>query len=131
MDSDHYPLILGLEIYFTVKEGSILSPFGHGWMASCGRGSLELSRDIFLSPGNFIFEAQGVEAWNSIETHFCPLETLALKLKALTRALQSWSQKKKVIPQSSSPWPRNLFTSLRLLKTGDSYQTASCGCCTP
>lgn len=34
------------------------------------------------------------EAWNSVEVRFSLQETLSLKLKALTRALQSWSQKK-------------------------------------
>jgi len=33
------------------------------------------------------------QAWNSVEACSCPLETLSLKLKTLTRSLQSWSQK--------------------------------------
>jgi hypothetical protein len=34
------------------------------------------------------------DAWESVEHRACPLETFALKLKAIARRLQSWSQKK-------------------------------------
>lgn len=33
-------------------------------------------------------------AWGSVQQRHCPLETLSLKLKAATKGLQSWSQKK-------------------------------------
>jgi hypothetical protein len=34
------------------------------------------------------------EAWESVQPSLCPLQTLALKLKATARGLQSWSQRK-------------------------------------
>jgi hypothetical protein len=73
MDSDHCPLILGL--------GDLLH----------GKGRFHFESFWPRLDG---FQDVVAEAWNSVEPHFCPLETLSLKLKALTRALQSWSQKK-------------------------------------
>lgn len=73
MDSDHCPLILGL-------------------------------RDIIPGKGRFHFESYWpktdgfqevvIQSWGLVEASSCPIETLSLKYKALTRALQSWSQKK-------------------------------------
>jgi len=34
------------------------------------------------------------DAWDTVQPRTCPLDTLALKLKATARGLQSWSQKK-------------------------------------
>jgi len=34
------------------------------------------------------------DAWDIVQPRTCPLDTLALKLKATARGLQSWSQKK-------------------------------------
>jgi len=60
--------------------------------------------DLLPGKGRFHFEAfwpqldgfQEVvaDSWNSVEAKYCPLETPSMKFKALTKALQSWSQKK-------------------------------------
>jgi hypothetical protein len=72
-DSNHCPLILGLRDNLDGKRRFHFESF---WPAMDG----------FL---------ETVEtAWNSVQPHPCPLETLSLKLKATARGLQSWSQKK-------------------------------------
>jgi hypothetical protein len=71
-DSDHCPLILGLEDLLPGKGRFQFAPF---WPRLDG------------------FHESVSQAWNSVEACSCPLETLALKLKTLTRSLQSWSQK--------------------------------------
>jgi hypothetical protein len=73
MDSDHCPLILGL--------GDLLPEKGRFHFES-------------IWPQLSGFQEVVAEAWNSAKGSLCPLENLSLKFKALTRALQSWSQKK-------------------------------------
>jgi hypothetical protein len=60
--------------------------------------------DLRLGKRRFHFEAfwpsiegfseEVAAAWGSVQAMPCPIETLALKFRALTRALQSWSQRK-------------------------------------
>lgn len=88
MDSDHCPLLLGL---------SDLLP---------GKGRFHFESFWPQLEG---FQEVVTEAWNSVEARYCPLETLSWKLKALTKALQSWSQK--------------------LHKIAGSCLIVSCGCC--
>jgi hypothetical protein len=40
------------------------------------------------------FQQTVYQAWGSVQTKPCPLETLALKFKATVHALQSWSDKR-------------------------------------
>jgi len=72
-DSDHCPLILGLQDIIGCKKRFHFEAF---WPSL--DGFLEVVKD----------------AWDTIQPRTCPLDTLALKLKATTRGLQSWSQKK-------------------------------------
>jgi len=73
MDSDHCPLILGL--------GDLLP----------GKGRFHFEAFWPQLDG---FQEVVADSWNSVEARYCPLETLSMKFKALTKALQSWSQKK-------------------------------------
>lgn len=72
-DSDHCPLVLGLQDIIVSKKRFHFEAF---WP----------SLDGFLD---------GVRnAWDGGQPSPCPLETLALKLKSTARGLQSWSQAK-------------------------------------
>jgi exonuclease III len=71
-DSDHCPLILGLNDLLAGKGRFHFASF---WPRLDG------------------FQEVVAQAWSSVEARTCPLETLSLKFKAVTRALQSWSQK--------------------------------------
>ena len=72
LDSDHCPLILGLNDLLPGKGRFLFASF---WPQLDG------------------FQEVVSQAWGAVEARSCPLETLSLKFKALTRALQSWSQK--------------------------------------
>ena len=72
-DSDHCPLILGLQDIIGCKKRFHFEAF---WPSL--DGFLEVVKD----------------AWDTVQPRTCPLDTLALKLKATARGLQSWSQKK-------------------------------------
>lgn len=72
-DSDHCPLILGLN---DTQQGKRRFHFESFWPKFDG------------------FQKAVQEAWHSVPSKPCPLETLALKFKATARGLQSWSDKK-------------------------------------
>lgn len=72
-DSDHCPLILGLNDNKMGKRRFHFEPF---WPKLSG------------------FQEAVQEAWNSIPANNCSFSTLDLKLKAAARKLQGWSQKK-------------------------------------
>jgi hypothetical protein len=72
-DSDHCPLILGLQDIIECKKRFHFEAF---WPSL--DGFLEVVKD----------------AWDTVQPTTCPLHTLALKLKPSARGLQSWSQKK-------------------------------------
>ena len=72
MDSDHCPLIIGLN---DMLPGKGRFHFASFWPKLEG-----------------FHEVVG-QAWGSVEARACPLETLSLKFKCLTRALQNWSKK--------------------------------------
>ena len=73
MDSDHCPLILGMQDVIGSKKRFHFEAF---WP----------SLDGFMDAVR--------ESWDSVQPSQCPLQTVALKLKATARSLQSWSQKK-------------------------------------
>ena len=68
MDSDHCPLIIGLN---DMLPGKGRFHFASFWPKLEG-----------------FHEVVG-QAWGSVEARACPLETLSLKFKYLTRALQN------------------------------------------
>jgi hypothetical protein len=72
-DSDHCPLLLGLS---DLRLGKRRFHFEAFWPSIEG------------------FSEEVAAAWGSVQAMPCPIETLALKFRALTRALQSWSQRK-------------------------------------
>jgi hypothetical protein len=72
-DSDHCPLVLGLKDVFHGKKRFHFESF---W------------------PKFYGFQETVSSAWDSVEATACPLESLALKLKATARGLQSWSDRK-------------------------------------
>jgi hypothetical protein len=71
-DSDHCPLILGLH---DIKRGKRRFHFESFWPKLDG------------------FQEAVAAAWASMPAGPCPLVSLAVKLKATTRGLQSWSDK--------------------------------------
>jgi hypothetical protein len=72
-ESDHCPLLLGLRDNLPGKQRFHFEAF---W------------------PGLEGFMEAVESAWSSVQSQRCPVETLSLKLKATSRSLQSWSQKK-------------------------------------
>jgi hypothetical protein len=72
-DSDHCPLILGLNSMCSGKRQFHFESF---WP------KLEGFQDVVL------------EAWNSVSERSCPFLTFDLKLKSTAKALQGWSAKK-------------------------------------
>lgn len=71
--SDHCPLLLGL--------------------SALGLGKRRFHFEMYW-PKVEGFADVVAAAWSSIQATNCPLETLSLKFRALTRELQSWSQKR-------------------------------------
>ena len=67
------PLILGLKDFISCKKRIHFEAF---WPSLDG------------------FQEVVKDAWNTVQPSTCPLDTLALKLKATAKRLQSWSQKK-------------------------------------
>lgn len=70
--SDHCPLLLGLN--------------------DLGLGKKRFHFETFW-PSIEGFSEVVSTAWSSVQSTLCPLETLSLKFRAVSRALQSWSQK--------------------------------------
>jgi hypothetical protein len=108
MDSDHCPLVLGLQDIIGCKKRFHFEAF---WP----------SLDGFLEVVK--------EAWDSVQPRSCPLYTLDLKLKATARSLQSWSQRKFGHFKSQLLLAREIVHQLEL-KRADPFSLMSCGCVT-
>jgi hypothetical protein len=106
LDADHCPLILGLHDHLPGKGRFHFESF---WPQLDG------------------FQDVVAQAWGSVEIRFCPLETLSLKFKSLTRALQSWSQKRIGQIRSQFALAKEIIHQLEIAQ--DSSLTGNYGCC--
>jgi len=106
LDADHCPLILGLHDHLPGKGRFHFESF---WPQLDG------------------FQDVVAQAWGSVEIRFCPLETLSLKFKSLTRALQSWSQKCIGQIRSQFALAKEIIHQLEIAQ--DSSLTGNYGCC--
>lgn len=106
LDADHCPLILGLHDHLPGKGRFHFESF---WPQLDG------------------FQDVVAQAWGSVEIWFCPLETLSLKFKSLTRALQSWSQKRIGQIRSQFSLAKEIIHQLEIAQ--DSSLTGNYGCC--
>jgi hypothetical protein len=92
-DSDHYPLILGLD---DVHPGKRRFHFESFWPKFQG------------------FSKAVQQAWASIPSKPCPLETLSLKFNATSQGLQSWSDKRLGHLNSQFEWAKEILHQLEL-----------------
>jgi hypothetical protein len=97
VDSDHCPLILGLNDTHPGKRRFHFEAFWHKFEG---------------------FSEAVQQAWNSIPAKPCPLETLSLKFKATTQGLQSWNDKRVGHSRSQLEMAKEIQHQLEIAQDG-------------